>query len=95
MNAIIKGAGVEDFNHFCKSFDVRSVIATAEDRGHAAGLEKEVYAMAILRALHNGDFGEDRDTSQKAISALWNQGHYKGFNAESFNEIFQQVFVYW
>ena len=95
MNAVAGITGVEDFNRFCRSFDVREVIAAADEQGHAAGLEKEVYALAILRAVHNGDFGEDREMTQYAISALWKHGYCKGFNAESFNEVFQKLFVYW
>jgi hypothetical protein len=95
MNAGATGTGFEDFNRFCKSFDVRAVIAAADAKGRAEGYEKEVYALAILRAVHNGDFGEDRQATQKAISALWRNGYCKGFNAKTFNEVFQDLFVYW
>ena len=95
MNAIANHACFEDFHRFCKSFDVRDVIAAADEQGRADGFEKEVYALAILRAVHNGDFGEDREATQKAISTLWQSGCCKGFNAATFNEVFQELFIYW
>ena len=86
---------VEDFNNFCESFDVKAVIAAADKKGRARGFEKEVYALAILRALHNGDFGEDPHATQNAISSLWTRGHRDGFNAHTFKEAFQEYFVCW
>ena len=86
---------VEDFNKFCESFDVKAVIAAADKKGRARGFEKEVYALAILRALHNGDFGEDPHATQNAISSLWTRGHRDGFNAHTFKEAFQEYFVCW
>lgn len=80
---------VEDFYQFCQSFDVRAVI-TADDND---GFEKEVYALAILRALHNGDFGADRDTTKRAIYSIWTRGYRYGFNADTFKEAFQEHFV--
>ena len=95
MNAIAYQGCFEDFNRFCKSFDVRDVIAAADEQGRANGFEKEVYALAILRAVHNGDFGEDRKATKEAISALWQSGCCKGINADTFNEVFQELFIYW
>ena len=95
MHALSHRTGLEDFNSFCKSFDLRDVIAAADERGHAEGLEKEIYALAIMRAVHNGDFGADRDAASHAVSALWIHGHCRGFNADSFNELFERFFVYW
>ena len=73
MNAIANHACFEDFHRFCKSFDVRDVIAAADDQGRADGFEKEVYALAILRAVHNGDFGEELESFDLLIS------QYAGF----------------
>jgi hypothetical protein len=87
--------GLEDFKRFCNSFDVRSVIAAADECGNAEGFEKEVYALAILRALRNGDFGRNREMTQIAVSLLWERGHLEGFNRDSFNEVFEDFFVYW
>ena len=95
MQTIANKPALEDFNRFCHSFDVRAVIAAADEQGLAEGFEKEVYALAILRAVHNGDLGNDRDTTVKAISSLWYDGYRKGFSAETFNEMFQELFVYW
>lgn len=86
---------LEDFTQFCHSFDVKAVIASADAYGTTADHQQEVYALAILRALWNGNFGEDRQVQQAAISALWERGYRKGFNADSFNEAFQEFFVYW
>ncbi len=87
--------GLEDFQRFCSSFDVRTVIAAADEHGNVEGFDKEVYALAILRALRNGDFGEDRQLTQVAVSALWERGHLEGFNRDSFNEVFEDFFIYW
>ena len=95
MYMIAERRGLEDFNRFCATFDVKKVIAAAEEHGDAVGYEKEVYALAILRAVHNGDFGRDKEVSQAAISALWERGYRKGFNLDSFNEVFQELFVHW
>ena len=95
MRAIANKPALEDFNRFCHSFHVRAVIAAADEQGRADGFEKEVYALAIMRAVHNGDLGEDRDATSKAISILWHDGYRKGFSAETFNEMFQELFVYW
>ncbi len=86
---------LEDFNRFCATFDVKEVIAAADEHGDAIGYEKEVYALAILRAVHNGDFGQEELVTQAAISALWERGYRKGFNIDSFNEAFQEFFVHW
>ena len=88
-------ASLDDFNRFCESFDVRSVIATAERMGETRGQEKEVYALAILRALHNGDFGSDNRVIQAAVHALWERGYRCGFNSDSFNAVFDEYFNQW
>ncbi len=95
MNVITVREGLEDFNRFCSSVDVRAVIAAADEAGNADGFEKELYALAILRALRNGDFGEDGHVNRTAISALWECGYLNGFNRDSFNEVFETFFAYW
>lgn len=95
MNARLNRTCLNDFNQFCKSFDVRTVIAASDEHGHPEGFEKEIYALAILRAVQHGDFGEDHEAMRMAISATWYQGYRKGFSAESFNEIFQELCIYW
>jgi hypothetical protein len=86
---------LEEFSHFCSSLDISAVIAAAGERGQANGYEKEVYAIAILRAVQNGDFGSDRNAVQEAISALWARGCHSGFNVHSFNTVFQDFFTRW
>ena len=86
---------VEDFSKFCESFDVRAVIAASDGTGRAHGFEKEIYALAIQRALHHGELGEDCDAIQIAISSIWERGYRYGFNADTFNEAFQEYFACW
>jgi hypothetical protein len=95
MHATISSACLDDFHQFCKSLNVRTVIAAANEQGQLEGFEKEVYALAILRAVKNGDFGEDHEATLMAITKIWEQGYRKGFNEESFNEVFQELFVCW
>ena len=86
---------LEDFNTFCNKFDIRAIITAADEDGHAEGYEKEVYALAIMRAVSKGAFGADRVANQQAISALWDRGYRDGFNAESFKEAFVEFFNCW
>ena len=95
MHATTISACLNDFHEFCNSLNVRTVIAAANEQGLPEGFEKEVYALAILRAVKNGDFGEDHEATLMAISTIWEQGYRKGFNEESFNEAFQKLFVCW
>lgn len=76
---------IEDFSKFCINVDVRDVIAAADEQGNAPGQSKQLYALAIVRALHNGDLGRDYDKSLSAVSMLWERGHVSGFNTDSFN----------
>ena len=62
---------LEDFNQFCKTFDIRTVISAADQRGLVPGYEKKLYAIAILRAVQHGDFGSNPDLKTEAVSALW------------------------
>jgi hypothetical protein len=86
---------LEDFNQFCKTFGIRTVIAAADQRGLVPGYEKELYAIAILRAVQNGDFGSDPDRTAEAVSALWERGNRCGFNVDSYNAEFENFFRYW
>ena len=95
MHATTSSARLDDFSQFCNSLNVRTVLAAANEQGQAEGFEKEVYALAILRAVKNGDFGEDQEATLMAISTIWEQGYRKGFNEQSFNEVFRELFVYW
>lgn len=95
MDQITVSRELVDFERFCYSFDVKAVIASADTEGNTPDHQQAVYALAILRALFNGHFGEDRRVQQAAVSALWERGYSKGFNAESFNEVFDEFFVYW
>ncbi len=95
MHLISIEEGVEDFSIFCKTFDVRAVIAAVDQHGNADGYDKELYALAMLRALWNGDLGDDRQVKEAAICDFWECGLLNGFSKESFNEVFQEYFVYW
>ena len=86
---------LEDFSQFCKTFDIRAVIAAADEYGLVPGYEKQIYAIAILRAVQHGDFGSDPELTAKAVSALWDTGYRCGFNADSYNEEFENFFKYW
>ena len=86
---------LEDFNQFCKTFDIRTVIAAADQRSLVPGYEKELYAIAILRAVQHGDFGSDPDRTAEAVSALWERGNRCGFNVDSYNAEFENYFRYW
>ena len=86
---------LEDFSHFCSALDINAVIAAADAQGRVNGREKELYAIAILRAVENGDFGTDRAMIHKAISTLWDRGCREGFNRRSFNAVFEQYFSHW
>jgi hypothetical protein len=76
---------IEDFSKFCINVDVRDVIAAADEEGNAPGQSKQLYALAIVRALHEGDLGSDYDESLSAVCMLWERGHVSGFNTDSFN----------
>lgn len=86
---------LEDLQRFCTGFDVMEVIAAADNHGNADAYKKEAYALAILRAVRNGDFGDNRQLTHAAITATWERGHRKGFTADTFNEVFQEYFVWW
>lgn len=75
----------EDFTEFCMQVDVRAVIAAADEEGNAPGQSKQIYAIAMVRALEYGDLGENWHEAHSAISMLWERGHLKGFNTDSFN----------
>lgn len=86
---------LEDFSQFCRTFDIRAVIAAADEHGLVPGYEKELYAIAILRAVQHGDFGSDPELTAEAVSALWERGYSCGFNANSYNAEFENFFKRW
>lgn len=86
---------LRDFGHFCTGLDIHEIIAEADAGGRVRGREKELYAIAILRAIEHGDFGRDRYRIQEAISKFWERGYRDGFNAQSFNAVFEEFFSCW
>jgi len=90
-----RGQILTDFGQFCGALDIRAVIAEADASGQLDGHGKELYAIAILRALHNGDFGKDRQVISEAVSAFWEHGYENGFNVRSFNAVFEKFFNRW
>lgn len=86
---------LEDFTQFCSSIEVRRERASGSCWSHAPQDAKELYALAIIRAAKNGTFGNDNETMQAAITALWERGHHSGFNKQSFQVVFEEYFHYW
>ena len=86
---------LEDFMQFCNAVDVKHAINADGHATHAADDDKELYALAIIRAAKNGAFGDDNNATQIAISALWERGYRSGFNTESFNVVFEEYFRCW
>jgi len=86
---------LDDFTQFCNTVDVERAISAAGHPAHAPGDDKELYALAIIRAVQNGAFGDDNKTTQIAISALWDRGYRSGFNTDSFNVVFEKYFRCW
>jgi hypothetical protein len=86
---------LEDFKLFCDSVDIKGIVAVADEHGNAEGYEKELYAIAIMRAVQNGVFGSDNSATQTAISALWERGYRSGFNPDSYNAVFEKYFRCW
>lgn len=80
------GDWIEDFKRYAKTVDIRTVIAAADEQGKAPGWEKQIYSIAIVRALHQGELGTDYGQVQKAVATLWEHGHTRGFSTESFND---------
>ncbi len=76
---------INDFSEFCKTVEVKSVVAAADEEGNAPGQDKQLYAIAIVRALHYGELGSDWYEAQSAVSMLWERGNSSGFNTENFN----------
>jgi len=76
---------IDDFSKFCMTVDVKSLIATADAEGNAPGQHKQLYAIAIVRALHDGDLGKDWHEVLSAVCTLWERGHISGFSTDSFN----------
>ena len=82
---------IEDFSQFCKMVDVKVVIAATDDQGNANGYDKELYAIAIVRAVKHGSLGSDWYQAQSAVSRLWQRGYRSGFNRDSFNTVLQEL----
>lgn len=95
IDGLDRGQILRDFGQFCGALDIHAVIAEADAAGQLNGHEKELYAIAILRALHNGDFGKDRQFISEAVSAFWEHGYEQGFNVQSFNTVFEKFFNRW
>jgi hypothetical protein len=51
MHLIPVREGLEEFEYFCRSFDVKEIIAEFDEHGNVEAVEKEIYALAILRAI--------------------------------------------
>ena len=95
MDKSISRHVLEDFQRFCSTFNPKGLISEVDEHGSTEGIEKQVYALAIMRAVRNGDLGTDDKLIAAAISALWDQGHRYGYNSENFNKVFDEFFYYW
>jgi hypothetical protein len=82
---------IEDFSEFCAMVDVKAVVAAADAKGNARGYDKELYAIAIVRAVHDGMLGADWYEAQAAVSMVWERGHRNGFNRDSFNSALKEL----
>ena len=82
---------IDDFGEYCKSVDVRDVVAAANEDGDAPGQAKQLYAIAIVRALHYGGLGKDWYEAQMAVCMLWERGHVSGFNTDTFNGVLEEL----
>lgn len=88
-NKILKW--IEDFSGFCAMVDVKAVVAAADAEGNARGYDKELYAIAIVRAVQDGMLGADWYEAQAAVCRVWERGHHNGFNSESFNSALKDL----
>ena len=70
---------IEDFSEFCEMVDVKAAVTAADAQGNAQGnapgYNKELYAIAIERAVHDGMLGTDWYEAQAAVSRVWERGH--------------------
>jgi hypothetical protein len=82
---------IEDFSVYCVSVDLKQVVAAADEEGNAPGWEKQLYAVAIVRALHQGILGNDWLQAQSAVARLWQRGRERGFNTDNFNDVLLQL----
>jgi hypothetical protein len=92
-NKILKW--IEDFSGFCAMVDVKAVVAAADAEGNARGYDKELYAIAIVRAVEDGMLGADWYEAQAAVSWVWERGHRSGFNSDSFNSALKELADSW
>lgn len=81
----------EDFSEFCAMVDVKAVVAVADAEGNAQGYDKELYAIAIVRAVHDGMLGTDWYEAQAAVSRVWERGYRSGFSTDSFNSALEEL----
>ena len=88
-NKILKW--IEDFSGFCAMVDVKAVVAAADAQGNAHGYDKELYAIAIVRAVQDGMLGADWYEAQAAVSRVWERGYRNGFNSEAFNNALKEL----
>ena len=88
-NKILKW--IEDFSGFCAMVDVKAVVAAADAEGNPGGYDKELYAIAIVRAVQDGMLGGDWYEAQAAVSRVWERGHRNGFNSDSFNSALKEL----
>ena len=95
MHTIGSGRQLKDFVEFCSALDIKEVVGAADEFGNAEGYDKEIFALAILRALDNGDFGDDPMQVQVAVADFWRRGHVEGFSMATFNRVFIDHFAHW
>ena len=88
-NKILKW--IEDFSGFCAMVDVKAVVAAADAEGNPGGYDKELYAIAIVRAVHDGMLGTDWYEAQAAVSRVWERGYRSGFSTDSFNSALEEL----
>ena len=82
---------IEDFSEFCAIVDVKAVVAAADAEGNSRGYDKELYAIAIVRAVQEGTLGADWYEAQAAVSRVWERGYRSGFNTDSFNTALKEL----
>jgi hypothetical protein len=95
MSANMPQHSLGNFALFCSTVDIREVIAAADEDGNALGYEKELYALAIIRAAQSGAFGRENHGLQCAVSGLWERGYRFGFSRETFNAGFLEFCNPW
>jgi len=95
MDNYLMGEPLEDFRRFCARVAVDESARSGASQGPFPQDAKARYALAIIRAVRAGAFGDDNQSTLTAISALWDRGCRCGFNTESFNRGFEEYFSCW